>query len=98
MKQENRLIKRYSASERLNHWIVAFCFILLAISGLALFYPSFSWFGQIFGTLQVARIVHPFVGVIMFVGFTIQFFRYASHNIPTKGDVEWAMSVKDVVI
>ncbi len=98
MKQENRLIKRYSASERLNHWIVAFCFILLAISGLALFYPSFSWFGQIFGTLQVARIVHPFVGVIMFVGFTIQFFRYASHNIPTKGDVEWAMSVKDVVL
>ena len=98
MKQENRLIQRYSASERINHWIVAFCFILLAISGLALFYPSFSWFGQVFGTLQTARIVHPFVGMIMFVGFMIQFFRYASHNIPNMEDLRWALSVKDVVM
>ncbi|WP_077929310.1 formate dehydrogenase subunit gamma [Wohlfahrtiimonas populi] len=98
MKQENRLIQRYSASERINHWIVAFCFILLAISGLALFYPSFSWFGQVFGTLQTARIIHPFVGMIMFVGFMIQFFRYASHNIPNMEDVKWALSVKEVVM
>lgn len=97
MKQENRLIKRYSASERLNHWVVAFCFILLALSGLALFYPSFSWFAQVFGTLKTARIIHPFVGVIMFVGFMVQFFRYAKHNLPTKGDLEWALSVKDVL-
>lgn len=76
MKQENRLIQRYSASERINHWIVAFCFILLALSGLALFYPSFSWFGQVFGTLQTARIIHPFVGMIMFVGFMIDLFSY----------------------
>ncbi|GAA5097206.1 formate dehydrogenase subunit gamma [Wohlfahrtiimonas larvae] len=98
MKQENRLIQRYSASERINHWIVAFCFILLALSGLALFYPSFSWFAQVFGTLQTARIIHPFVGIIMFIGFMIQFFRYAAHNIPNKEDVRWALSVKEVVM
>lgn len=98
MKQEPRLIKRYSASERINHWIVAFCFIVLSLSGLALFYPSFSWFGQVFGTLQVARIVHPFVGIIMFVGFMVQFFRYASHNIPNMEDLRWALSVKKVIM
>jgi len=32
---------RYTASERINHWLVAITFILLALSGLALFHPYF---------------------------------------------------------
>ena len=36
-------IQRYSAPERINHWIVAFCFIFAAISGLGFFFPSFNW-------------------------------------------------------
>lgn len=94
---KDRLIQRYSASERINHWVVAACFILLAFSGLAFFYPSFFWFSQIFGTPQMARIVHPFVGVIMFVGFFIQFFRYVSRNFINKSDIKWAFSVKKVI-
>ena len=31
-----KLIERYKASDRVNHWITAICFILLALSGLAL--------------------------------------------------------------
>ncbi len=95
---KGRLIQRYSASERINHWVVAFCFILLAFSGLAFFYPSFFWFSQIFGTPQMARIVHPFVGVIMFVGFFIQFFRYVSRNFITRADITWALSVKKIIM
>jgi formate dehydrogenase subunit gamma len=38
------------------------CFLLLAISGLAFFYPAFFWLTGVFGTPQLARIVHPFVG------------------------------------
>ncbi len=94
---QNRLIQRYSASERINHWIVAFCFILLAVSGLAFFYPSFFWLSQIFGTPQMARIVHPFAGVIMFIGFFVQFFRYVKLNFITKADIKWAMSIKQVI-
>jgi formate dehydrogenase subunit gamma len=44
-----RLVNRYSASERLNHWVTAISFILLAFSGLALFHPSMFWFTQFFG-------------------------------------------------
>ncbi len=93
----SRLIRRYSASERINHWIVAFCFILLALSGLAFFYPSFFWLTQVFGTPQMARIIHPFVGVIMFVGFMVQFFRYYKHNFINKEDIKWMFAVKDVL-
>ncbi|NLD08299.1 MAG: formate dehydrogenase subunit gamma [Xanthomonadaceae bacterium] len=92
-----RLIQRYNAAERINHWIVAACFILLALSGLAFFYPSFFWLTQVFGTPQMARIVHPFVGVIMFLGFARQFFRYVTRNVPDMDDVKWALSVKKVI-
>ena len=77
---KEKLIVRYSAAERINHWIVAVCFVLLALSGLALFYPAFFWLTGVFGTPQLARIVHPFVGVIMAAGFFVQFFRYFKHN------------------
>ena len=49
MKKE-RLIQRYKRAERFNHWVVAGCFVLLAISGLAFFYPAFFWLTGIFGT------------------------------------------------
>ncbi len=60
--RKEKPIQRYSAPERINHWIVAFCFVFAAISGLGFFFPSFNWLMNIFGTPQLARILHPFVG------------------------------------
>ena len=94
---KEQLIQRYSAAERINHWIVAVCFILLAISGLAFFYPAFFWLTGVFGTPQLARIIHPFVGVIMFVAFARQFFRYWHHNLINSEDIRWMKSVKTVL-
>lgn len=92
-----KLIKRYGAAERINHWIVAVCFVLLAISGLAFFYPAFFWLTGVFGTPQLARIVHPFIGVVMFLAFARQFFRYAHHNLINGEDVKWMLAVKEVM-
>ena len=94
---KEQLIQRYSAPERINHWVVAVCFVLLAISGLAFFYPAFFWLTGVFGTPQLARIVHPFVGVVMFLAFARQFFRYWHHNLVTAEDVKWMKSVKEVM-
>lgn len=94
---KERLIQRYSRAERINHWIVALCFVLLAVSGLAFFYPAFFWLTGIFGTPQLARIIHPIIGVVMFIGFFCQFLRYWHHNFFTKDDVTWMMSVKKVL-
>ena len=94
---KDNLIQRYSAAERINHWIVAVCFVLLAISGLAFFYPAFFWLTGVFGTPQLARIVHPFVGVVMFVAFGRQFFRYWHHNILNGEDMKWMKAVGTVL-
>ncbi|MFC5921043.1 formate dehydrogenase subunit gamma [Neisseria weixii] len=92
-----KLIQRYKRSERINHWVVALCFILLAVSGLAFFYPAFFWLTGIFGTSQLARILHPFIGVVMFIGFFIQFFRYWKFNFFDKEDVKWMKSVTTIL-
>lgn len=57
MKRRDTIV-RYTAPERINHWITAFCFILAAVSGLGFLFPSFNWLMQIMGTPQLARILH----------------------------------------
>lgn len=94
---KEKLIQRYKTSERINHWIVASCFVLLAISGLAFFYPAFFWLTGVFGTPQLARIIHPFIGVMMFVAFVVQFFRYWHHNLINREDVKWMKGVTEVL-
>jgi len=96
MKKRDRLV-RYSAPERINHWIVAFCFVLAALSGLGFFFPSFNWLMHVFGTPQLARILHPFVGVVMFAAFIIMFLRYWKHNLINREDLVWAKNIHKIV-
>ncbi|ART80156.1 formate dehydrogenase subunit gamma [Oceanisphaera avium] len=71
----NREIVRYTANQRLNHWLIALSFVLLAVSGLALFHPSLFWLSNLLGGGTWTRILHPFIGVVMFVSF----FNFARH-------------------
>ncbi|MEJ4046634.1 formate dehydrogenase cytochrome b556 subunit [Erwinia sp. SLM-02] len=95
MKKPQR-IQRYSAPERINHWLVAICFILAAVSGLGFFFPSFNGLMQIMGTPQLARILHPFTGVVMFVAFLLMFLRYWRHNLLERNDILWAKNIHKI--
>ena len=97
MKRRDTIV-RYTAPERINHWITAFCFILAAVSGLGFLFPSFNWLMQIMGTPQLARILHPFVGVVMFASFIIMFFRYWHHNLINRDDIFWAKNIRKIVV
>ncbi len=95
MRKRDR-IQRYSAPERINHWIVAFCFVFAALSGLGFFFPSFNWLMHVVGTPQLARILHPFIGVIMFAAFLLMFLRYWRDNLIERDDLEWAKNIRKV--
>lgn len=95
---KSQLINRYTASERINHWAVAITFILLALSGLALFHPAFFFLSNLFGGGVWARILHPFIGVLLFVLFSIMAWRFAPSNRITDADREWMGRIKDVVL
>jgi formate dehydrogenase subunit gamma len=92
-----KLIDRYSPSERLNHWITAITFLMLAFSGLALFHPSMFWFTQVFGGPTWTRILHPYIGVVMFVSFSLLALRFWRHNLLTRNDIAWLRRIGDVV-
>lgn len=92
----NRIV-RYTANERTNHWITAISFVLLALSGLALFHPSMFWLTALFGGGQWTRILHPFVGVVMFVSFLILALRFWHHNLLDRSDLQWLRQIDDVL-
>ena len=97
MRRNPRDLQRYNASERANHWVVGICFILLALSGLAFFHPSLYPLVHLFGGGTWARILHPWIGVVMAVFFIIMFFRFASLNRMGEADWDWLSKVGKMV-
>lgn len=93
----SRLIERYTPGERVNHWLVAIAFVLLALSGLALFHPAFYWMTALFGGGTWTRILHPFIGVFMFVMFFILAVRMFRHNKFDRSDKQWLKQFDDVI-
>lgn len=66
---ESKLIPRHTTGARLTHWAVALAYVVLFVSGLSLFHPFFYWLSALFGGAAFMRILHPFVGVALFVLF-----------------------------
>jgi formate dehydrogenase subunit gamma len=94
---EPKLIERYTPNERTNHWITAICFVLLALSGLAMFHPAMTPLYAVLGGGQWTRILHPFIGVVMFVSFLILVLRFWHHNYLDRNDVQWLKQIDDVL-
>jgi formate dehydrogenase subunit gamma len=90
-------IRRYDANERLTHWAVAILFVLLAASGLAFFHPAFWFLSALLGGGNWARILHPFLGVLMFVLFLVMVMRYWDDNKIQPYDREWGKRLSDVI-
>lgn len=96
MKHDPNDLIRYTAPERINHWVVGMSFILLALSGLAFFHPAFYPLTQLFGGGVWARILHPFIGVVMALSFISMFFRFWRLNIITPVDKEWLSRIREM--
>jgi formate dehydrogenase subunit gamma len=91
------MIQRYTASERSNHWVVAIAFVLAGLSGLALFHPAFFFLTNLFGGGAWTRILHPFIGVLVFLFFLAMAARFWRFNHITSADRQWMRRIKDVL-
>lgn len=89
MKRSPRDLKRYTAGERANHWVVAISFVLLALSGLAFFHPAFFPLTQLFGGGPWTRILHPYIGVVMALAFILMVIRFWRLNVIEARDRQW---------
>jgi formate dehydrogenase subunit gamma len=90
-------IVRYSAATRINHWIIAISFVLLALSGLALFHPALFWLTNLFGGGPWTRILHPFIGCFMVAAFFLMGVKFWRDNTLQRRDWTWLRKINEVV-
>lgn len=86
---KTRMLQRYEDGDRMNHWFIALMFVLAGLSGLAFFHPSLFFLTNLFGGGSWTRILHPFMGVLMVLGFVILFFKLWQDNVVNAADREW---------
>ena len=91
------VIQRYTPNERSNHWLTAITFVLLALSGLALFHPAMFFLSAVLGGGTWTRILHPFIGIVMFVSFMGLVLRFWHHNFLDAADRQWMTQIGDVL-
>jgi len=90
-------VDRYTTAARINHWITAVSLVLLAVSGLALFHPSLYFLTALFGGGNMTRMLHPWIGVVLFFSFMGLFFRFWKLNLWRRTDNVWMSKLRDVL-
>jgi formate dehydrogenase subunit gamma len=90
-------VRRYSGSARINHWVMAAAFVLLLLTGLALFHPSLYFLSGFVGGGPTARWLHPWVGLVFAASFLIIFIRFLPANLPERTDFTWLGKLGDVI-
>lgn len=92
--RSGRVLVRFSAFERLVHWLTATCFIILAISGLnitfgkALLLPLIG--PEAFTDWsQWAKYAHNYLSFPFTLGVIVIFLMWIAWNMPTKADIQW---------
>jgi len=90
-------IKRFSAFDRLVHWLMAFSFLALAFTGLMILYGKYFAMpimgGVAYGSfLMVCKNIHNYSGPLFTLSIIIFFLLFATRNIPGEGDLNWLMS------
>lgn len=94
--KKDRMMLRTPLPERLCHWAMVACFFLVAMSGLSWVFPSLNWLNGVFGTPQMARVLHPFFGIAVFLALVYLFIRFVKYNLFVKEDRIWADNIKSV--
>lgn len=94
---KKEMILRTPLIVRFCHVFIVVLFLLTALSGLSLFFPSIKAFSLVLGTPQLVREIHPFLGCIIFILLMFMLIKLAHHNIPNKDDVRWLKHINKVI-
>lgn len=95
--EERTTVDRYPGRVRVNHWVTAISLILLALSGAALFHPSLFFLSSFFGGGSNTRMLHPWIGVVLLLSFSILFVQMVRYNFWTRVDTQWMRHIGDVM-
>jgi len=90
-------IKRFNGFERFTHWVMAFSFIGLALTGMLILWGKYFVMpmmgGVAYGTfLNICKNIHNYSGPLFTLSVVIFFLLFATRNIPGEGDLTWIKS------
>jgi formate dehydrogenase subunit gamma len=85
----NGRVQRYSFNERLMHWLTGVSYVYLLLTGLAFWSPWLFWIAVVLGGGTISRELHPWAGVIFFVGVLWMYRSWSSQMHATERDREW---------
>lgn len=91
------MVKRWGGLSRLLHWVTAITFILLAITGLSLFYGRELLIPLIgkdafAAWASIAKEIHNYGGPVFSVSLTLLLLMLLPFNIPNGTDIKWFFS------
>jgi formate dehydrogenase subunit gamma len=84
-----RYVERYTRWQRFIHGLTALLMVLLMLSGLALFHPSMFFLSGLFGGGTWNRILHPWLGLVLGLSFSLLFIRFVADNVWRSEDSRW---------
>ena len=92
--RSGRSILRFTAVERVNHWMVAASFVLLGLSGLNITYGALLLRpiigAEAFTALTLwGQAVHQYLSFPFVLGLLVMVVVWLRENLPTKVDVAW---------
>lgn len=95
-------IARFSLAERILHWVTAFFFILLALTGTSNLFGRavlIPVFGQapFAAYMQWALWIHNVSGPLFLAGLLLEFIVWVKDNIPKKMDIVWFRNMGGMV-
>ena len=84
-----RYVERHTRWQRFIHGLTALSMVLLALSGLALFYPTMFFLSGLFGGGTWNRTLHPWLGLALGLAFLLLFIRFVADNRWRVEDSRW---------
>ena len=82
-------VQRYTFVERAYHWIDAFAYVYLLLTGLALFTPLLYWLAYVLGGPSTIRFWHPWVGLVFAYTIVWMHRKWKSDMQPIPQDAQW---------
>jgi len=90
-------VLRYPFTERANHWIAAFSYIYLLLTGLAFWSPALFWLAAVMGGGQLSRTLHPWVGLFFVYAVMRMYGYWAPQMRSTAVDEQWWKSIGNYI-
>ena len=87
----SNMVKKATAFEILNHWVLAASFFILVISGFGFLF-HLEQMNSIFGSFNQMRVVHNYAGVVFAVSLFLTIFNYLPVSLIFTGeDIIWIL-------